>query len=143
MMEWIKNILVAVFGLVSLIATPLAIVKTDNAKKESTAKVEAERAFKEAETVVLEAERKVAEAEAEIDLKEKMEDYACSTEHGFETFDKVAKANGGKCSVMKKEWLLMKLQNYAMRMGYTFDLEKWESNVDTFIGRTVEINSKK
>lgn len=135
MMEWIKNILVGVFGLISLITTPLAIAKSEKVKKETSAKAEAEQSLTEAKTVI-------TEAEATLDLIGKMEEYACSTEHGFETFDKVAKANGGKCSVMKKEWLLMKLQSYAMRMGYRFDLDEWERRLEAFIGRTMEINSK-
>lgn len=134
-MEWIKNILVGVFGVLSLITTPLVFLKNEKIKKEATAKAEVEHSLIEAKTVV-------TEAEATLDLMGKMEEYACSTEHGFETFDKVAKANGGKCSVMKKEWLLMKLQSYAMRMGYRFNLEEWEARLEAFIGRTMEINSK-
>lgn len=122
MMEWIKNGLILLFGAIASVVTPLFIAKSGTAKKVTSAKTE---------------------AEAELDLNEKMEDYACSTEHGFEAFDKVAKANGGKCSVMKKEWLLMKLQNYAMLQGYRFDPVKWAQKLDAFIGRTVEINSKK
>ena len=122
MMEWIKNGLILVFGIIASIFVPSFVVKNSKTKKVTSAKTE---------------------AEAELDLIEKMEAYACTTEHGFEAFDRVAKAQGGKCSVMKQEWLLMKLQNYAMRQGYVFDLDKWTEKVENFISATKEINAKK
>lgn len=122
MMDWIKNGLILLFGLVASIFAPSYFVKNSSNKKVTSAKTE---------------------AEAELDLIEKMESYACTTEHGFEAFDKVAKAQGGKCSVMKQEWLLMKLQNYAMRQGYNFDLDKWTEKTEKFIAATKEINTKK
>lgn len=97
--------------------------------------IKSARALKDAKT---EAEK----AKAIADMNEQMEILAQAAEIAYKDVHATLKAQGSSAGLIKKDSVMIKLQNYAVEKGYPFDAEFWSDKLTKYIESTRNINVK-
>lgn len=74
------------------------------------------------------------------DMKEQAKIFIEAAEIAYDDINKTLKAKGSSAGPVKKDSVMLKLQNYAAEKGYNFDFDFWSKTVDEEVAYTKNVN---
>ena len=120
----ILTLISTLLGFVTTILIPTIIVMINRIKAVKAAKTEAERQA------------------AISDIKTLAQDFIMEAETLYKDIDSIVKKDGKTCGAVKKDSVMIKIQDACLGKGIDFDKEFWSAFVDKQVTLTRQVNAK-